>query len=172
MQKPSEALNHFSPLERPPVNIQIDREDRNYRYGFQVGSFGLLIDEDLDNEVVDGDFLYPLPATPSWFPGVINIRGKIAPVFDLKLFFDADKKNSSSKFLVTGKDSDVVAIPTDSIPKALEQLTLSTAHFSAPAPMNECIRNIYEQDKASWLELDFIKLFTCLGKILAEDKNF
>lgn len=32
--------------------------------------------------------LTPLPGVPTFFPGIVNVRGRILPVLDLKKFFD------------------------------------------------------------------------------------
>jgi purine-binding chemotaxis protein CheW len=36
--------------------------------------------------------LTPLPATPAFVLGIVNLRGRILPVFDLKRFFDLPEK--------------------------------------------------------------------------------
>src|SRR4051794_13858537 len=39
--------------------------------------------------------LTPLPCTPPFVRGIVNVRGRILPVFDLKMFFDLPQKGIS-----------------------------------------------------------------------------
>ena len=52
------------------------------RFGFRVGSIGLLVPAGMLSELVDDTEVYPLPTTPAWFHGLINLRGGLVPVFD------------------------------------------------------------------------------------------
>ncbi|HEY3823440.1 MAG TPA: chemotaxis protein CheW [Bryobacteraceae bacterium] len=36
--------------------------------------------------------LTPLPCCPSFVPGIVNVRGRIVPVFDIRKFFDLPEK--------------------------------------------------------------------------------
>ena len=40
------------------------------------------------NEVYPLKDLTPLPGTPAFLPGIVNVRGRITPVVDIKKFFD------------------------------------------------------------------------------------
>ena len=80
--------------------------------------------------------LTPLPCTPPFVLGIVNVRGRILPVLDLKRFFDLPEKGLTDLhriILVRGNDlelgllADVVvgvrSIPADSLQASLSTLT-------------------------------------------------
>ena len=80
--------------------------------------------------------LTPLPRTPAFLRGIVNIRGRILPVFDLKKFFDLPEKGVTDLhriILVRGDDLElglladsiigVRSIPADSVQPSLPTLT-------------------------------------------------
>ena len=80
--------------------------------------------------------LTPLPCTPPFVLGIVNVRGHILPVFDLKKFFDLPEQGLTDLhrlILVRGDDlelgllADVIvgvrSIPADSLQPSLPTLT-------------------------------------------------
>src|SRR5882672_3736750 len=80
--------------------------------------------------------LTPLPCTPPFLLGIVNVRGRILPVLDLKKFFDLPEKGLNDLhriILVRGNDlelgllADVIvgvrSIPADSLQPSLPTLT-------------------------------------------------
>lgn len=80
--------------------------------------------------------LTPLPCTPAFVPGVVNIRGRILPVIDLKKFFELPEQGLTDLhriIRVRGNDlelgllADVIVgvrvIPTDTLLPSLPTLT-------------------------------------------------
>lgn len=43
-------------------------------------------------EVYPLEDLTPLPCTPAFLPGIVNVRGRVTPVIDVKKFFDLPEK--------------------------------------------------------------------------------
>ena len=77
-----------------------------------------------------------LPHTPAFIRGVVNVRGRILPVFDLKRFFDLPEKGLTDLhriIVVRGQDqqlgllADVIVgirgVPLDSLQSSLPTLT-------------------------------------------------
>ena len=168
MIKPSEALNRFSPTEQPPVVARAKKAVEQLRYGFRAGDIGLIMDESLGSEIVNNIPVCTIPDTPPWFPGVVNIRGNIVPIFDLKMIFDSNEKTKLQKLLVIGKECKAVGILIDVLPEALPDLDITTDLSSVPAILSECIFNVYKQDENIWVELNFSDFFAKLGKQIAE----
>lgn len=86
--------------------------------------------------------LTPLPCTPPFIRGIVNIRGRILPVLDIKVFFDLPLKGITDLHrivLVEGNDltfgllADQVAsvrtIPADAVHPALPTLTGIRAEY-------------------------------------------
>ncbi len=80
--------------------------------------------------------LTPLPCTPPFVPGIVNVRGRITPVIDIKKFFDLPDKGLTDLhriILVRGNDLEfglladqivgVRTIPVDSLQPSLPTLT-------------------------------------------------
>jgi len=80
--------------------------------------------------------LTPLPCTPSFVLGIVNVRGRITPVIDIKKFFDLPDKGLTDLhriILVRGNDlelgllADAIvgmrSIPVDSLQPSLPTLT-------------------------------------------------
>jgi purine-binding chemotaxis protein CheW len=86
--------------------------------------------------------LTPLPGTPPFVLGIVNVRGRILPVLDLKKFFDLPERGLTDLhriILVQGNDlelgllADVIVglrtIPVDSLQPSLPTLTGIRAEY-------------------------------------------
>jgi purine-binding chemotaxis protein CheW len=86
--------------------------------------------------------LAPLPCTPAFVAGLVNVRGRLLPVIDLKKFFDlTDKGLTDLHCVIVVRDRDVEfgvladvigsvrLIPVDSLEVALPTLTDIGAEF-------------------------------------------
>lgn len=70
---------------------------------FELGSEHYAIETIYLKEVHRGDTIYKIPNTPDFIHGVINFRGKIITIVDLKSFFQLDSSNdekTTSKIIV------------------------------------------------------------------------
>ena len=168
MIKPSEALNRFTPIKQLPIAAQTSNVVEQLRYGFRSGDIGLIMDETLGSEIVNKIPICSIPDTPPWFSGVVNIRGNIVPIFDLKMVFNIDEKTNLQKILVIGKESKAAGILVDELPQALPDLDSTTDLSSVPQILSECIRAVYKQNENIWVELNFNDFFAVLGQQLSE----
>ena len=171
MLKPSEALNRFSPIKQLPFADQTKSGVEPLRYGFRAGDIGLIMDEVLGSEIVNKILTCAIPATPSWFQGVVNIRGNIVPVFDLKMIFNSDEKTDLQQLLIIGKEDKAAGILIDDLPRALHDLETTADYLSPPSPLNECISKVYKQNDEIWYELNFNDFFAELGKQFVNEIN-
>ena len=86
--------------------------------------------------------LTPIPCTPPFVLGVVNVRGRITPVIDMKKFFDLPHEGLTDLhrvILVHGNDIElglladaivgVKSIPTDSLQASLPTLTGIRAEY-------------------------------------------
>ena len=83
----TEALEQADSLARVDVGSE-PAEEAPPRYGFRVGSIGLLIRPDCISEVVKLPPIHPIPNTPAWLNGILNLRGNLVPAFDLALMLE------------------------------------------------------------------------------------
>ena len=161
---PSAALNRFKP-PRGAVTGVAPAERRRARYGFRVGGIGLLVGQDTVSEVLEQAPVYPLPNTPSWVLGLVNLRGNLAPVFDVKRFLELEDDNAQEKrrLLILDQGDKAVGVLIDGLPQ-----TALTSHALSrlpplPAALQAHVAKAYVQDDLVWLEFDHRSFFQTLG---------
>jgi purine-binding chemotaxis protein CheW len=107
--------------------------------GFRVGqeTFGLPIS--LVQEIVRPPEIANVPHAPNYVEGVMNLRGRIVPVIDLRRRFGSTpaETNSKTRVLVVDADSRVVGLIVDSASEVLRitdsQIEPAPNVFSDPA---------------------------------------
>ncbi len=138
------------------------------RYGVRIGRLHLLLPSQTLNEVVDEGVIYPVPNTPEWFGGVINHRGNIVSIFDLKgLFFDKEtytSQNNESHILVIGRGDGAVGILIDALPQAVSPEELEKeSQIEVPAILE---RHLILNESGGWVEVDYPGLFEEIGGLI------
>jgi purine-binding chemotaxis protein CheW len=110
--------------------------------GFRVGKeyFGVPIG--IVHEIVRMMDITVVPDSPSYIEGVINLRGKIIPVVDLrKRFSEAIQPNRRNRIMVAELDGHQVGLVVDA---ANEVLKINPEHIE-PTP------NIFEQGELNYV---------------------
>lgn len=103
---------------------------------FRLAQENYALETQYVSEVYPLKDLTPMPCTPPFLRGIVNVRGRIVPVIDIKKFFDLPDKGLSDLhriILVRGNDlelgllADVIVgvrtIPLDSLQPSLSTLT-------------------------------------------------
>ena len=163
---PSEALSRFVPQRQ--TQRREAREVAPIRFGFRVGDIGLLVPAGMLSELVEETEVYPLPTAPVWFPGLINLRGGLVPVFDLKKLFNMeDSVGEKPNLLVLNAEAEAVSVLIDGLP-----LTLDTSrHVEQSPPLPEILREhsqaVYAREQEIWVDFDFDGLFRAVGSRIA-----
>jgi chemotaxis signal transduction protein len=160
---PTAALSRF----RPSANSRLRGKTRQLdqaRYGFRVGTLGLLIQERTLSEVIERVAIYPLPNTPGWLLGIINLRGNLLPVFDFKRLFDmTGEESEQGLILVLDKGAQAVGIVIDGLPGTLRGLRAITDMPPIPGALKSHVPAAYLCDSDVWLDLDHRGLFSSLS---------
>ncbi len=164
---PTVALTRFI----PPAPAATGGEavgTRPSRFGFLIGNIGLLLAPEALSEVIEETVIHPIPNTPPWFSGMINLRGNLVPVFDLKTLFGfPDKLGDTRRLLVVDKGDKAVAIRIDGLPRALAPDRCARQLPPLPPVLTKHVRKAYILEREIWLEFDFEAFFTMVGKQLA-----
>lgn len=88
---------------------------------FRIGKelFGVGIDS--IREIVRFPEITEVPDAPAFLEGVINLRGKIVPVVDLRkrLRVQGDERTKSTRVLITEDSSNLVGLHVDSVSEVL-----------------------------------------------------
>ncbi len=158
---PSAALALFEPAAgavRAPVP-QV-RQETVTRYGFRAGEFGLLIPPGTGNEVLARPLVSPLPATPPGFLGLINLRGNLVPLYDMRVLLGATRPPEPARMaLVLGKGDSSVGILIQDYPSALTALQPLAEMPPLPDALVAHISGAYVQDDRVWLDFDHDTFF-------------
>jgi len=122
-------------LARPPKNIPAAEASLEV-LEFRLARECYALETRYVSEVYPLKDLTPLPCTPPFVPGIVNVRGRITPVIDIKKFFDLPDQGLTDLhriILVRGNDlelgllADVIVgvriIPLDSLQPSLPTLT-------------------------------------------------
>lgn len=137
-----------------------------HRYGFRVGGARFLHDLSLGVELVDMQRLYELPNAGEGFAGLVNLRGNLVPVFDLKpLLGEETAEPDKQMLLVIGTGDHAAALAIDGNP---ERVTLDAADrvdeaSRVPELLRDRLRGLYARAGQTWMEPDYEALFEALA---------
>lgn len=122
-------------LARPPEHTAVAEASLEL-LEFRLARESYALETRYVREVCPLKNLTPLPCTPPFVLGIVNVRGRILPVLDLKKFFDLPEQGLTDLhriILVRGNDlelgllADVIVgvrtIPMDSLQASLPTLT-------------------------------------------------
>ncbi|NOQ35991.1 MAG: hypothetical protein GQ569_08855 [Methylococcaceae bacterium] len=139
-------------------------DDKDLRYGFQIGNINLIYDVNTACELLKSTTIHAVPNTPKWMLGLINLRGGLVPVFDIEKYFDFEPREDKHQLLlVLGKGEKAVAFLLKEYPELVRNLThLDTIPKLIPK-IDGYILGAYKEKKL-WLELDKEKFFSTLGE--------
>ncbi|MDG4553054.1 MAG: chemotaxis protein CheW [Candidatus Competibacter sp.] len=162
--EPTTALNRFKP---PPGIMRglAATERQRARYGFWIGDFGLLINQNTTSEVLERWVVYPLPNVSSWFLGLINLRGNLVPVFDVKRFLQLEEGSREKRWLlILDQGAGAVGLFIDGLPQPASTRHALPRLPPLPAVLRLHIAGGYMQDDRTWLEFDHRSFFQSLGE--------
>lgn len=166
---PVAALAYFEPP--PGAHAVAARhahiEEKRVRYGFRVGGLGLLINPNAGSEVLPMPATAILPGAPPGFAGLINLRGNLAPLYDMRTLLGQPpaQGGTQSLALVLGQGDDAVGIIIEGYPTALTKLSILNDFPALPDSLAKYVPSGYAQDGVIWLEFDHHAFFTdvCTG---------
>ena len=100
---------------------------------FQLSSERYGVESSYVREVYSLKELTPLPCTPSFLLGVVNVHGQIISVIDIRKFFDlpAEGLTDINNIIIVGKEKMELAILTDAI-TGMRSMSLQDIQPSLP----------------------------------------
>ena len=154
---PTTALNRFQAEHRKRVLYPEDSRSEIH-YGFRLGELNILLRSMEKVEVIESTQACPVPNTPGWFSGMINLRGELIPVFDLD--FLLTKNPAMTKWIMVFRhDNHSAGIYINTLPAGITPEPVSENRPELPDIFDGCVENIFSQEGSIWLETDFDKLF-------------
>lgn len=144
-------------------------EGEQNRQGIRVGELGLMINFDDSSELTDIPQIYHLPNTPHWLLGVVNLHGRLIPVFDLLRFLhlDSSPDQSTQRLLILGHDADAAGILIDNLPYRLKWTNEKQSDADlAPQLLEPHVRACCMIEEQIWFDLDSDSLLNALERTL------
>lgn len=83
---------------------------------FKLGNEEYAIDINNSKQIIDMENITPIPNTPEYIQGVMNLRGQIIPIIDLKKLLNISHNNNIKSRIITVEIKDfLVGIIVDNI---------------------------------------------------------
>jgi purine-binding chemotaxis protein CheW len=144
---------------------------------FRLGGEGYAIEVMRVQEVLDMKSLTEVPGGPKFLLGVINLRGHVVPVYDLRLPFGLSKDTKPARapcVLIVessvGQDDQITGLLVDRVSDVLE----FSPEEVQPAPQlglgkaSPYVRGLIRHQDAFLLVLDVDRIFSTLGSLNGE----
>jgi len=152
---PSEALHRFAPPEGF-IPVMLETTAKQLRYGFRSAGLGLLIRQGIGSEAVPMMPMATIPNGPVWLLGMINLRGNLVPICDLRRLIDGKPNAALEKpmLLVLDKGEQAAGFLIDGYPIALTGLRPANQLPGLPQPLEKHVKTMLAPDEEVWLEFD------------------
>jgi purine-binding chemotaxis protein CheW len=159
------------------ASLDSDRERAQSYVVFQLGGEGYALEVMRVQEVLDMQSLTEVPGGPKFLLGVINLRGHVVPVYDLRMPFGLTKEAKTNRApCVLIVESSVAN--EDQITGLLVDRVSDVLEFSPeevqPAPQlglgkaTPFVRGLIRHQDAFLLVLDVDRIFSTLGSLNGE----
>jgi twitching motility protein PilI len=135
-------------------------------FGIRVGTLGMLISTTRFCEVLDKIQVNALPNVHPWVSGVLNLRGNLVPVFDLRLVVQEVGDTKKRKLFAVDRGDKAVALWIDTYPEIKNRLVMKKLKKlpALPDVLQRFVTGGYEHDGQVWLDIKFEELFKALGR--------
>lgn len=155
-------------------------ETRQY-LTFKLGNEVFATDVAKVREVLDLTSITAIPRTPPFMRGVINLRGSVVPVVDLRLCFDMSKTESTRNTCIVvvevllDSEATVIGALADSVEEVidLEPEQIQPAPKIGTQIRTDFIKGMGKRDTQFIMILDIDKVFSAeeLASVRAQDAN-
>jgi twitching motility protein PilI len=162
---------YFLPLGLPPLPPELAaltapaapvEEDPSLivRQAFRIGHMHLVSPFATASELVEMPNVYPLPRMPDNLLGLVNLHGRIVPLFDLaNLFETTHLPREKRMLLVIGHGNDAAGVVIDGLPRRIvfspDDQIIPPA---LPAGTAAAVIATYLQGKDAWFEFNYAQL--------------
>jgi twitching motility protein PilI len=143
-----------------PHSTAEDHPDAIVRQAFRIGSLRLVAPFEAASELVEMPDVYPLPRSPGNLLGLVNLHGRILPLFDLASLLETEHLARERRMvLVFGHSDDAAAIVIDGLPRRMVFLPdARIVQPALPAAVAGACRTAYSSGRDTWLEFDYVQL--------------
>jgi purine-binding chemotaxis protein CheW len=164
-------MNHWSAatLGLPPLPAElaalaqpagVENPNDIVRQAFRIGHVRLLAPFATASELVEMPNVYPLPRAPANLLGLVNLHGRIVPLFDLAALFETEHLPREKRMLlVIGHGTNAAGIVIDGLPRRMVFTPeAQVAPPALPAAAATAVTAAYADGKDAWFEFDYAHL--------------
>ena len=157
------------PLGLPPLPPELaalaapvvaENPDDVVRQAFRIGHMRLIAPFDTASELTEMPNVYPLPRMPDNLLGLVNLHGRIVPLFDLAALFETEHTPREKRMLlVMGHGNNAAGIVIDGLPRRM--VFAPDSRILPPAPPEgpaAAIVATYLAGNDAWFEFDYAQL--------------
>ena len=154
LMRPSDALGRFAAGDGEPGGSGAHAVSQ--RYGFHVGGIDLMIRPDTVAELVEQAEIFPIPNAPLWLRGLINQRGNLVPVYDLRTLLEVadDKEGPARRVLILDRGDNMVGLLIDGLPESIRGIEKPTNIPPLPTVLRQYVSKAFADNRTIWLEFD------------------
>jgi purine-binding chemotaxis protein CheW len=123
--------------------IQIEEDTQKDRYlTFSIGTESFGVDIKYVTEIIGIQPITIVPEVPDYVKGIINLRGKIIPVIDIRLKFKKESIEYDDRtcIIVVEVDEVIAGFIVDNV---TEVITIAGDDIVPPPEYKECFQNNY-----------------------------
>jgi purine-binding chemotaxis protein CheW len=144
-------------LAAPPEAVH---PDEIVRQAFRIGHMRLVAPFAAASELTEMPSVYPLPRMPANLLGLVNLHGRIVPLFDLAALFETEHLPREKRMLlVFGRDLAAFGIVIDGLPRRMAFAPDSRIIPPAlPRGAAEAVIDTFVAGGDAWFEFDFAQL--------------
>lgn len=149
-------------------HLEMEEDTQKNRYlTFSLGKETYGIEIKYVTEIIGLQVITEIPELPKYIKGIINLRGKVIPVMDIRLRFkkEALEYNDRTCVIVVDINDISIGIIVDSV---AEVLTIPEVDIVEPPQMNKGLNNRYIKSIGKVGES--VKLLLDCEKLLNEDE--
>lgn len=158
----------------PDENKQIREKFNTQKFlWFRLGPEEYCIKVDFVQTVIDSAPGIPVPNTPRFLREVINMRGTLIPIVNLKELFPIPKSEEQSEMMVILDDVDGmrVGILVDQINDVLD-VDMDKPLLPVPPSLSsfgsECIMGMYKMNESILIMLDIVRVIAIAKEMLGK----
>lgn len=135
-------------------------------FGIRTGSIGFLVPTTSYCEVLDKIQVNTLPNVHHWVSGILNLRGNLVPVFDLRVVLEeAVIDNKKRRLFAIDRGDKAVALWIDGLPEITDRAALQPLQKLPVLPelLQHFVIGGYQLNGQVWLDVKLNALFKALG---------
>ncbi|MCZ6802885.1 MAG: chemotaxis protein CheW [Proteobacteria bacterium] len=142
-----------------------------------LGPINFLIPESTMCEVVQNVTICPLPNTPSWIQGLINLRGILVPVLNLKTHLGQKSEGNIKNIplLVIYKGERAFATYVDALPNSINLKEENFVKIEIPDTLPEILKpyinNAFGFEQETWIAINYDAFIQHITKYFSDNPS-